>query len=268
MHKQSYDPRRWKAIWNTGNYYERGINDIFHEVLMDRPEPGLVIDVGMNIGWFSLYSRAHGHHVAAFEPNVANHFRMCESIVANKWDADGTVSFYPYGVGSSHGETIMYTPGNPGGASLIKEHVPLNYQNTKRTIQVEKLDDIAEDQHWTLPNAMPIYLLKVDVEGYEPFVIEGGRKLIQSGKVEHIIMEKSNTDEEVVFPMYSLLYQSGYRIAKIMDASGNPRHSDPETLARLNSSFEKLPQMMETGVYDDNMKWMLRSNYNLFYSRV
>ena len=68
--------------------------------------------------------------------------------------------------------------------------------------------------------------------------------------------------------MYSLLYQSGYRIAKVMDASGNPHHSDPETLAGLNSSFGKLPQMMETGVYDDKMKWMLRSNYNLFYSRV
>lgn len=51
-----------------GEYYETGVTAAFHTILGKydssvRPAP-LVIDIGMNIGWFSLYSRAHGHDVA------------------------------------------------------------------------------------------------------------------------------------------------------------------------------------------------------------
>ena len=37
---------------DKGNYYETGITDQFHEILVD-VKPGLVLDIGMNIGWVS-----------------------------------------------------------------------------------------------------------------------------------------------------------------------------------------------------------------------
>ena len=62
------DKMRWVHIMKKGEYYETGVTAAFHTILgmydsTVRPAP-LVIDIGMNIGWFSLYSRAHGHDVA------------------------------------------------------------------------------------------------------------------------------------------------------------------------------------------------------------
>ena len=37
---------------DKGNYYETGITDQFHEILAEL-KPGLVLDIGMNIGWVS-----------------------------------------------------------------------------------------------------------------------------------------------------------------------------------------------------------------------
>jgi FkbM family methyltransferase len=64
--------------------------------------PPLVLDIGMNIGWFSLYSRAHGHDVASFEPNPTMFLRMCESLEYNNWkDDDGSVTLWNYGLGAT-----------------------------------------------------------------------------------------------------------------------------------------------------------------------
>lgn len=268
LHAQSYDRIRWRTIWENGDYYEHGINDVFHKVLADRTEPGLVIDVGMNIGWFSLYSRAHGHHVAAFEPYRANHYRMCESLVANKWDEDGSIKIYPYGLGNSPAEVKMYIRTNPGANSLIQENVPKAAKKKFNMVQVETLDHIMEDQRWLSPNAMPIYLMKVDVEGYEPFVFGGATKLIQSKKIENIILEKSNGNIDQVVSFLNLLYQSGYRLTAILSVTGEPYHSDPETVIIVNEFLGKLSQMQKDGVYDQKIEWLLKASCNLFYSRL
>lgn len=36
---------------DKGNYYETGITEQFHEILGNTTERGLVLDIGMNIGW-------------------------------------------------------------------------------------------------------------------------------------------------------------------------------------------------------------------------
>lgn len=51
------------------------------------------------------------------------------------------------------------------------------------------LDNIINTQ------AMPICALKIDAEGYEPYVFAGAKNLIDSGVVEHVVM---NFDPPVV----------------------------------------------------------------------
>ena len=74
LHSQFYDKMRYVHIMKQGDYYERGLTALFHDILSKydtttKEERPLMLDIGMNIGWFTLYSRAHGHDVAAFEPN-------------------------------------------------------------------------------------------------------------------------------------------------------------------------------------------------------
>ena len=55
------DKMRWVHIMKQGEYYETGLTALFHRILSmyDSTEepPPLMLDIGMNIGWFSLYSK-------------------------------------------------------------------------------------------------------------------------------------------------------------------------------------------------------------------
>lgn len=55
LHKKYFDMMRWVSIMDKGNYYETGITDQFHQILGNTTRPGLVFDIGMNIGWVRVF---------------------------------------------------------------------------------------------------------------------------------------------------------------------------------------------------------------------
>ncbi len=63
LHRETYDSLRWK-IAKTGTYYEKFLTYNMFRFLHDAPA-SLLVDVGANIGWFSLYGAAMGHSVIA-----------------------------------------------------------------------------------------------------------------------------------------------------------------------------------------------------------
>lgn len=252
LHVMWFDKVRWNSIYKKGNYYEVGLTDVFHKIL-NVDEPGLVIDVGMNIGWFSLYARAHGHDVAAFEPNPVMHVRICESLQLNKWDEDDSVKIFPYGLGENHEFKNITMGNNPGASSFFEENLIKKFRR-KLQVEVWTLDGIADEERWTSPTfEKVIYLLKVDVEGYEKFVFEGGKKLLQTRKIKNIIMEKSNEDLELTLHLFRLMYESGYRAVAIMDRYGLPYHSDPETITAVNEGMRKIPLNERDGLKNDEV---------------
>jgi hypothetical protein len=56
LHKENYDRLRWVSIMNKGSYYETGITEQFHQILANATRKGLVLDIGMNIGWVRVAS--------------------------------------------------------------------------------------------------------------------------------------------------------------------------------------------------------------------
>ena len=196
LHVFSYDKVRYGTL-HWGKYYEKALSRAFVSVL-DAEEKSLVIDVGGNIGWFSLLSAAMGAEVHVFEPNVVNVHRLCESICLNGWetcDSMGSLHSAPKGGGSIQiralglkdeaGEFwLSQTPGSfsPGAGKLDTKK---SYNSSIR-VQVATLDQMATRLNWL---DRDIAILKVDVEGLEHEVFQGGHALIQSGKVRNIFME-------------------------------------------------------------------------------
>ena len=265
IHNKRFDPRRF-VIFVEGLYYEGGITDLFHKIL-DKKVPGLVLDIGMNIGWFSLYSRAHGHDVAGFEPNPVMYLRICESMQLNHWMEDGSIKIFPYGLGNENETKDLVTGRNPGKSSFFAENILQSAQKKER-VEVRTLDDIARQEGWLNADFnKSIYLMKVDVEGYERFVFEGGRRLLQSNRVKNIIMERTNSDHEANLHMLSSIYENGYRIHAIMDAYGNPYHSDPETIASANEGLGKVPQYIQDGVEQEEVvrKFLTVAEMNIWF---
>ena len=229
VHSILYDGLRFRNIFEMGEYYEKGLTALFHRILMTydtttKPPP-LVLDIGANIGWFALYSRAHGHEVAAFEPNPTMFLRICESLQYNNWDQDSSdVSFglWNYGLGAIPGRFNMTTGSNPGASSFHEERIGEESRG-KLEVSVVTLDSIAIQEGWL---DRQISLMKVDVEGFENYVFEGGKKLIYNGNVENIIMESSNNNFTALSAMLDLLYGADYRIKEIRGVNGDKYHED------------------------------------------
>jgi len=193
-----------------------------------------------------------------FEPNPVMHVRVCESLRLNEWDKDDdSIKIFPYGLGEVHEFKNITMGNNPGASSFFVENI--RKRNRKKLlVEVQTLDSIADKERWTSSTfEKPIYLLKVDVEGYEKFVFEGGKRLLQTRKIQNIIMENSNEDLELTLQLFTRIYGSGYRMVALMDHNGPPYHSDAETdaetIAAANEAMRKIPQNEREGVKHDKV---------------
>ena len=277
LHKQNFDRLRWASIMNRGEYYETGITHQFGEILANKT-PGLVLDIGMNIGWFTLLARAYGHRVAGFEPNPIMHFRVCESLNLNGWNNDSMIQMFPYGLGVELGTFNLTTGQNPGKSSFYENKLA---KRSRRPIpvQVTTLDHVANQEGWLSStehsdngkerseDTPTIHLMKIDVEGFEPFVLQGGQQLLSSGRVANIILENGNEDTELMIGVLVRLYEAGYRLKLISNTNGQPYK-----MAKIDSLHEEIKNQIAAGI-DVNqtgpeIKQMVKNTFNLWWTKV
>jgi len=190
------------------------------------PAGSRVLDVGGNIGFFSLLSAANGPvTVDTFEPNPKNQLRMCESLLLNHWHSEYDSSFHgdskkvsrvnlnPYGVGRKEGVFSFMEHVNPGQGTMVEETGVKN----ATALNVLTLDNFARERGW-FESRPDIAILKVDVEGMEYSVMEGAMELFQAKLVRNVFMEVSaRSDEEATAnkPSLIMLKNAGYMLHKV-----------------------------------------------------
>lgn len=134
----------------------------------------LFVDVGANVGSYTVLAAAHvGASAIAFEPVPSTYANLINNIQVNNISQNATA--YNLGVGSKKG-SINFT-----NSLDAMNHVAL--ENDKNTIKVsiETLDHILKDRTPTL--------IKIDVEGYETEVINGGLNILKNPALKAIIIE-------------------------------------------------------------------------------
>jgi FkbM family methyltransferase len=141
------------------------------------------IDVGANIGYFScLFSKLAGPsgRVLAIEPEPQNLALLQQNIGMNHLT---NVAIQPCAVGASEGSALLgvYKPSNRGRHSILETNA-----KSRIKVPVRTLDDLAKDSK-TINE--PWSLVKIDVEGYEGFVIEGAKETLS--RIETLVMEYS-----------------------------------------------------------------------------
>jgi FkbM family methyltransferase len=218
-HDAEFDELRWRIV-KDGVYYEDALTQAASNALRD-VAPGMVLDVGANIGWLSLVAASFNHEVIAFEPNPANQMRLCQSIMLNGWD--GRLDVYPYGVSDVAGTMTLRWAKNPGGAKLQTTRAAANDKHAVE-VSVVTLDEVLAKAGF-FDHDKPIYFMKVDVESFEPAVFRGAKKLLESGRVLTILHEMSvHKDGKSRADLRSMLRQlvdSGYVLRDIEGISTN-----------------------------------------------
>jgi FkbM family methyltransferase len=191
-------------IWLHG-VYDLGLT----EALWRLSSPGdVIIDVGANIGYTaSIFCARVGRsgQVYAFEPHPTV-FRMMQRNI-DRWqsypDAPQIIA-WQLGVSDRDRRGFLQIPAyfdrNNGTSTVIEDGVQT--QTDTIEITLTRLDSL-------IPNAAPISLLKVDVEGHEIKVFAGMGNLLGSQLVRNIVFEETSAYPAAT---HKLLESAGYSL--------------------------------------------------------
>lgn len=133
---------------------------------------GVVIDIGANIGTFSVYAASKGATVYAVEPEPHNLEVLKQNIELNNMNEK--ILTFDYGISDFDGEAVIC---NSGGGSTIKDKK-----------EGAKIKIITFDNFIKLNSIDAIDVLKVDIEGSEKELILGASKESMN-KCKYITME-------------------------------------------------------------------------------
>ena len=140
--------------------------------------PGLVLDVGANTGFYSLLAACASdqNRVLAFEPDESVLQGLRGNIAANRLEDRITVS--DLALSSRTGFATLYVPTQEHGlieTSSSLESAFKGVHSELRQVQVDTLDNTLEKLS---VGQQSVSLLKVDVEGHEAAVLEGGARTV------------------------------------------------------------------------------------------
>lgn len=211
LHNEQYDNVRWKTIMKDGKYYEDDVHARFMEILQNKPR-SLVVDVGANIGYYTLLSAALGHDVISFEPNPANIVRICDSLRLNDW-SHRNIHLFQCAVSDEEGEMNLFIPKNPGAAVLKDLDYNLDHADKEHQAKTKviTLDSFAQEQGWFDRSDITIEILKIDVEGKDPNVVLGASRLLSS-MVKNVLTEARRFGRPNLFASLVTLYETGFTL--------------------------------------------------------
>ncbi|WP_461344250.1 FkbM family methyltransferase [Brevundimonas sp. GN22] len=127
-------------------------------------------DIGANIGTSALAMAHYGGQVFAFEPVTNTHRILVENVARNGVENITTVNA---GISNADGEAkIIVDRAMLGNAHQIKGHQELGDTQYIDTMALRSLDSWRAETGAAKPD-----LIKIDVEGYEIEVLEGGSEL-------------------------------------------------------------------------------------------
>mmetsp|Transcript_5374 Transcript_5374/g.11801 ORF Transcript_5374/g.11801 Transcript_5374/m.11801 type:complete len:538 (+) Transcript_5374:196-1809(+) len=261
----------WKKDTDVSQYMhhygkvEGGIGRVFRSILEDRcirsdGRRGLVLDVGANFGYFSLYAAAMGCRVIAWEPVPKFRAFFEWGIAMNK--VGHLIDVRPNIVSNEKGATLRIAvpkTGVLGTASVEGQN--LNPDNIGYWVEVstETLDDVVDED---------VLLMKVDVEGHEPQVMQAAQGLLLKHRVENILMEynphvgermDNTTEKRNTVNMLVGMIARGYKIGHMTDPISKlgPADDQPFPLLReitsdnLKYDLEDINRVCPKGIPSD-----------------
>jgi len=145
-------------------------------------------DIGSNLGLFGLIAASYGHQTYFFEPVPATINHVCESVAINKYGS--LVTVLPMGLGAQESSMFMLPNLSNLGASVARplRSFEVGSDHDEIEIPIAALDDIFPSLHVS-PTARRV--IKVDAEGSEYNIFQGGMKTLYHQNVDVIFFENS-----------------------------------------------------------------------------
>ena len=177
------------CIYNSKNYWDAGLLAKVDKILKNE---AVILDIGANIGNHTLYwaKERNAKKIYSFEPYPYSYRILQKNVEIN--DLENIVTTCPFGISDKEakGSVVTFCPTNIGGLKFENDvngdfdFKPLDSLNIK-----EKID-----------------LIKIDVEGAELEVLNGGIETIKRNR-PIIIIETFDKKETIEKLLYSIGYE-------------------------------------------------------------
>ena len=178
-------------FWRGYSQYEPETSPIFTRLV---ESTDTFIDIGANWGYYTLLAAAKNPktRIISFEPHPIWFDQIKKNIAVNNFK---NIQVINKAVSHQCGEVIFYIDNiHPETSSLQKETFDNNSDTSKVIVASTTIDKFVEDNLMSQkPN---IGLIKIDVEYFEGYVLEGARNTIRKFLPDMIIEILSVTDDE------------------------------------------------------------------------
>ncbi|KAL3815667.1 hypothetical protein ACHAXA_006560 [Cyclostephanos tholiformis] len=156
----------------------------------------IFLDIGANVGSFSLTMASYGFSVVAFEAFAENSDLIQASICKNNFEH--LITLHSKALGAATSTCVVYSDVHNYGDGHTQcgekqkvvnhtfMHEGVNY-NIRARIESVRLDDVLASAEIRAK----IGAVKMDVEGYETHVLQGGRDVLLNSKIPCIFTEFS-----------------------------------------------------------------------------
>jgi len=198
-----------------------GMEPPFYNCIVNRDDVRLVFDVGANIGDVSLAAvRSFPNaHIYSFEPVSATYKMLCENVK----NYSERITPYNFGFLNVSKRLDIHITSSHGASSILDQSLdhrsvhPHIRETGTESIEVYTLDSFMSDKAIDR-----IDILKIDVEGTELEVIEGGRETFRN-KVDNLFIELSflrrNRESPYWVEICKLLYDLGFMLINVYDVA-------------------------------------------------
>ena len=173
-----------------------------------------IIDIGANVGWYSIIFGKYGYKIISFEPSKINNYILKKNFCLNK---EINLTIINKGLYDEEKKCFLYNHINNIGNGFVK--CELNQNLTNSFIKTGEI--ILTKLNNYLPFFMDkdLVLIKLDVEGAERKAIDGGIELISKYHIPFIYMEftpsfliRLNSDPK---EFLQLFVDNGYKISTL-----------------------------------------------------
>ena len=149
----------------------------------------VLVDVGANVGMYTIWAaKSRGVRVVAFEPESQNYALLNRNIHLN--GLANRVHAYCLAISDNSGLSELHLSEFLAGGSCHSlgervdfKHEPMRPAYSQGCVSA-RLDDLVASGAVVEPNH-----IKIDVDGFEPKVIAGARRIIEGGRLRSLLIE-------------------------------------------------------------------------------
>jgi len=149
-----------------------------------------LLDAGVHIGWFTFNAAVRGFKVIGWEPgnNIREkaRFNMC----LNGPGLEDRVRILDHGLGANDSDCYFYRAKGYNLGLVSCTDQPRVFKG-EQTEFLHKIKMQTLDQNLDILNEDSVAVMKIDCEGFETWILEGGEQFFAKHRVPYIVAEYS-----------------------------------------------------------------------------